>query len=56
MVEIREISEEEADRILKLEETHYLDVGFQQVVHPVLNEEAGVATLQRFLGGPDEHP
>jgi glycerophosphoryl diester phosphodiesterase len=33
-----------------------LGVSFQQVVHPVPSEEAGVATLQRFLGGPDEHP
>jgi hypothetical protein len=33
-----------------------LAVSFQQVVHPVLSEEAGVAKLQRFLGGPDEHP
>jgi hypothetical protein len=35
---------------------HALVVSFHQVVHPVLSEEAEVATLQRFLGGPDEHP
>jgi O-phosphoseryl-tRNA(Cys) synthetase len=34
----------------------YLDVSFQQVVHPVLREEAGVAKQQHSLGGPDEHP
>ena len=33
-----------------------LDVSFQQVVHPVLREEAGVAKQQHSLGGPDEHP
>src|SRR5215212_5625034 len=32
----------------------YLGVSFHQVVHPVLSEEAGVAKLQYFLGGPDE--
>ena len=31
-----------------------LAVSFQQVVHPVLGEEAGVVMLQRFVGGPDE--
>jgi putative SOS response-associated peptidase YedK len=31
-----------------------LDVSFHQVVPPVLSEEAGVAKLQHFLGGPDE--
>src|SRR3954447_6308429 len=31
-----------------------LVVSFQQVVHPVLSEEAGVAKLQHLLGGPDE--
>jgi hypothetical protein len=29
-------------------------VSFHQVVHPVLAEEAGVAVLQRFSGGPGE--
>src|SRR3954466_1282019 len=29
-------------------------VSFHQVVPPVLSEEAGVAKLQHFLGGPDE--
>jgi len=33
-----------------------LAVSFQQVVHPVQAEEAGVVRLQRFSGGPDEHP
>jgi hypothetical protein len=31
-----------------------LDVSFHQVVHPVPSEEAGVAGLQQFRGGPDE--
>jgi hypothetical protein len=33
-----------------------LGVSFQQVVHPVLREEAEVAKQQHSLGGPDEHP
>ena len=33
-----------------------LDVGFQEVVHPVRTEEAEVAKLQRSTEGPDEHP
>src|SRR3954464_14822620 len=36
------------------EQIDTLAVSFQQVVHPVLSEEAGVAKLQHLLGGPDE--